>query len=300
MFGYVAQFVYEGDSPLAERRAAALTLDQGLLAELLGRAELRELLDPDVLAEVEAELQRTIPDRRARDAEGVADLLRLLGPLTLDEVTARSRDEAPVPDWLADLATARRVVPVRMAYGDAWAAVEDVARLRDGLGVPVPPGTPAVFTEPVDDPLSDLVGRYARTHGPFTADQVATRLGLGIAVVRHTLQRLEAQGRVLVGRVPAGGGRRGVVRRRGAAPAPAPFARQAAPRDRAGGAGDARAVHRWPGTRLRRTARGLRGADGRPAHGRAAGRLPRCRPAGWSPWCSRRGCATTSRPCSTS
>lgn len=207
MFGYVAQFVYEGDSPLAERRAAALTLDQGLLAELLGRAELRELLDPDVLAEVEAELQRTIPDRRARDAEGVADLLRLLGPLTLDEVTARSRDEAPVSEWLADLAAARRVVAVRTAYGDAWAAVEDVARLRDGLGVPVPPGTPAVFTEPVDDPLSDLVGRYARTHGPFTADQVATRLGLGIAVVRHTLQRLEAQGRVLSGEFrPVGAG----------------------------------------------------------------------------------------------
>ena len=81
LFGYVAQFIYEGDSPIAERRAAALSLDQGLLAELLGRAELRELLDPDVLAEVEAELQRLAPDRRARDAEGVADLLRMLGPL---------------------------------------------------------------------------------------------------------------------------------------------------------------------------------------------------------------------------
>lgn len=207
MFGYVAQFVYEGDSPLAERRAAALTLDQGLLAELLGRAELRELLDPDVLAEVEAELQRTIPERQARDAEGVADLLRLLGPLSLAEVTARSRDEAPVADWLAGLVAARRAVPVRMPYGDAWTAVEDVARLRDGLGVPVPPGTPAAFAEPVEDPLADLVGRYARTHGPFTADQVATRLGLGIAVVRHTLQRLEAHGRVLSGEFrPVGSG----------------------------------------------------------------------------------------------
>ncbi|MCR1783172.1 ATP-dependent helicase [Nocardioides carbamazepini] len=199
MFGYVAQFVYEGDSPLAERRAAALTLDQGLLAELLGRAELRELLDPDVLAEVEAELQRTTPERRARDAEGLADLLRLLGPLSAAEVAARARDDAPVTDWLADLVAARRVVEVRMPHGDAWAVVEDVARLRDGLGVPAPPGTPAAFTEPVDDPLADLVGRYARTHGPFTVDQVATRLGLGVAVVRHTLQRLEAQGRVLSG-----------------------------------------------------------------------------------------------------
>ncbi|TWG95862.1 ATP-dependent Lhr-like helicase [Nocardioides sp. J9] len=207
MFGYVAQFVYEGDSPLAERRAAALTLDQGLLAELLGRAELRELLDPDVLAEVEAELQRTIPDRRARDAEGVADLLRLLGPLTVAEVTARSSEGAAVEEWLADLQTARRAVPVRMAYGEAWAAVEDVGRLRDGLGVPVPPGTPAAFAEPVEDPLSDLVGRYARTHGPFTVEQVATRLGLGAAVVRHTLQRLEGQGRVLSGEFrPVGAG----------------------------------------------------------------------------------------------
>ncbi|KRB73013.1 DEAD/DEAH box helicase [Nocardioides sp. Root190] len=207
MFGYVAQFVYEGDSPLAERRAAALTLDQGLLAELLGRAELRELLDPDVLAEVEAELQRTVPERRARDAEGVADLLRLLGPLSVAEVVARSRDDAPVPDWLADLRASRRVVPVRTAQGEAWAAVEDVARLRDGLGVPVPPGTPVTFTEPVEDPLADLIGRYARTHGPFTADQVATRLGLGIAVVRHTLQRLEARGRVLSGEFrPVGAG----------------------------------------------------------------------------------------------
>ncbi len=207
MFGYVAQFVYEGDSPLAERRAAALTLDQGLLAELLGRAELRELLDPDVLAEVEAELQRTTPERRARDAEGLVDLLRLLGPLTVTEVAARARDDAPVTEWLADLVSSRRVVEVRMAYGDAWAVVEDVARLRDGLGVPAPPGTPAAFTEPVDDPLADLVGRYARTHGPFTVEQVAARLGLGVAVVRHTLQRLEAQGRVLSGEFrPVGAG----------------------------------------------------------------------------------------------
>ncbi|HWJ82781.1 MAG TPA: ATP-dependent helicase [Nocardioides sp.] len=205
LFGYVAQFVYEGDSPLAERRAAALTLDQGLLAELLGRAELRELLDPDVLAEVEAELQRTVADRRARDAEALVDLLRLLGPLTRAEIAERSVEGADVDGWLAALD--RRVVPVRMAYGDAHAVVEDVARLRDGLGVPVPPGTPATFLEPVADPLADLVGRYARTHGPFTVTDVATRLGLGTAVVRHTLQRLEGQGRVLTGEFrPTGAG----------------------------------------------------------------------------------------------
>ncbi|GAA4120114.1 ATP-dependent helicase [Nocardioides fonticola] len=199
LFGYVAQFLYEGDSPLAERRAAALSLDQGLLAELLGRAELRELLDPEVLAEIEAELQRTAADRRARDAEGAADLLRLLGPLTALEVAERSVEGADVGSWLEGLAAARRAVLVRLAGEERWAAVEDVGRLRDGLGVPVPPGTPDAFTEPVDDPLGDLVSRYARTHGPFTADDVAARLGLGTAVVRHTLQRLAATGRLLDG-----------------------------------------------------------------------------------------------------
>ncbi|GAA1150262.1 ATP-dependent helicase [Nocardioides aquiterrae] len=205
LFGYVAQFMYEGDSPIAERRAAALSLDQGLLAELLGRAELRELLDPDVLAEVEAELQRTTPDRRARDAEGVADLLRLLGPLSTAEVTERSTQDAT--EWLRALADSRRAVEVRMAGEERWAAVEDVGRLRDGLGVPVPPGTPDAFTDPVDDPLADLVARYARTHGPFTVEQVAERLGLGAAVVRLTLQRLAAHGRVLDGEFrPSGTG----------------------------------------------------------------------------------------------
>ncbi|WP_121250908.1 ATP-dependent helicase [Nocardioides ferulae] len=207
LFGYVAQFMYEGDSPIAERRAAALSLDQGLLAELLGRAELRELLDPDVLAEVEAELQRLATDRRARDAEGVIDLLRLLGPLSTVEVERRCVPEAEPLTWLTELARDRRVVEIRMADDERWAVVEDAGRLRDGLGVPVPPGTPDAFAEPVEDPLGDLVSRYARTHGPFTVEQVASRLGLGAAVVRHTLQRLAGQGRVLDGEFrPSGSG----------------------------------------------------------------------------------------------
>ena len=209
LFGYVAQFVYEGDSPIAERRAAALSLDQGLLAELLGRAELRELLDPDVLAELEAELQRLAPDRRARDAEGLADLLRLLGPLSTAEIVARSVDGGDTDGWIAALADQRRLVEVRVAGEERWSAVEDVGRLRDGLGVPVPPGTPDVFAEPVDDPLGDLVARYARTHGPFTTDEVAARLGLGRRVVRA---HPAAAGRARAGarrRVPARrGGRR--------------------------------------------------------------------------------------------
>ena len=254
LFGYVAQFMYEGDSPIAERRAAALALDQGLLAELLGRAELRELLDPDVLAEVEAELQRLAPDRRARDAEGVADLLRLLGPL----IDRRGRRPAAVDGADVDRAGSAlpcadaAVVEVRMAGDERWAAIEDVGRLRDGLGVPVPPGTPDVFAEPVDDPLADLVARYARTHGPFTTDDVAARLGLGAAVVRHTLQRLAAQGRVLDGEFRPVRLRHRVVRRRGAAPAAPPLAGPAAPGDRAGRAGVARPVPGRVAARRRR------------------------------------------------
>ncbi len=207
LFGYVAAFMYEGDSPIAERRAAALTLDQGLLAELLGRAELRELLDPEVLAEVESELQRLAEDRRVRDSEGIADLLRLLGPLSTEEVQARCTTPGQVTDWISLLVDARRVVPVLMSGHERWAVVEDVARLRDGLGVPVPPGVPAAFTEPVEDPLADLVGRYARTHGPFLASEVAQRLGLGVAVCQQTLARLAAQGRVLEGEFrPQGAG----------------------------------------------------------------------------------------------
>ncbi|WP_323794118.1 DNA glycosylase AlkZ-like family protein, partial [Nocardioides sp.] len=207
LFGYVAQFVYEGDSPIAERRAAALSLDQGLLAELLGRAELRELLDPDVLAEVEDELQRLAPKRQARSAEGVVDLVRLIGPLSDAEVRERTTGDVDVDAALAELTAARRLVSVRMAGVERWAVVEDVGRLRDGLGVPVPPGTPEVFGESVDDPLADLVARFARSHGPFTTAQVADRLGLGAAVARHTLQRLSGQGRVLDGEFrPAGSG----------------------------------------------------------------------------------------------
>ena len=197
LFGYVAAFMYEGDSPIAERRAAALTLDQGLLAELLGRAELRELLDVDVLAEVEGELQRTAQSRRARDAEALVDVIRTIGPLSTDEL--RERSLIDVEDALVLLARARRVVEVRVAGTRRWAVVEDVGRLRDGLGVPVPPGTPEAFTDPVEDPLADLIGRHARSHGPFTTAEVADRLGLGVAVARATLLRLAAHGRVLEG-----------------------------------------------------------------------------------------------------
>ncbi|WP_327681120.1 ATP-dependent helicase [Kitasatospora sp. NBC_00458] len=195
LFGYVAQFLYEGDSPLAERRAAALSLDSRLLSELLGQAELRELLDPRVLAELEAELQRLTPERRIRDAEGVADTLRLLGPLGEAELTARGAE----PVWALELEAARRVIRVRIAGEHRWAAVEDAGRLRDALGTPLPVGVPEAFTEPVKDPLGDLLARHARTHGPFTAAEAAERFGLGAAVVTGTLHRLTSAGRLVQG-----------------------------------------------------------------------------------------------------
>ena len=201
LFGYVAQFLYEGDSPLAERRAAALSLDSRLLAELLGQAELRELLDADVLAELDSELQWLTEDRRIKDAEGVADLLRLLGPLTGAELAVRGAE----PDWAAELETARRAIRVRVAGEEHWAAVEDAGRLRDALGTALPVGVPVAFTEPVKDPLGDLVARYARTHGPFTTGEAATRFGLGAAVADGTLHRLAASGRVVQGEFRPGG-----------------------------------------------------------------------------------------------
>jgi ATP-dependent Lhr-like helicase len=227
LFGYVGAFMYEGDSPLAERRAAALSVDPALLGELLGTVEMRELLDPEVIAQFEREAQRLEPSRRARGFEGVADLLRTLGPLDAAEVAARLEPDGPesqtnsgadgVPGaqhavqgsdrlglgtaqaHLDALIAARRAIPVTIAGTPRVAAIEDAGRLRDALGAALPTGIPVAFLEPVADPLGDLVSRHARTHGPFTTDAVATRFGLGAAVARHTLQRLEQSGRVTSG-----------------------------------------------------------------------------------------------------
>jgi len=199
LFRYVRAFMYEGDAPLAERRAQALAVDSALLAELLGQAELRELLDPRVVEETERELQRLAPDRVCRDAEAVADMLRALGPLTEAEVADRSADPAQAPFWLATLAAQRRIIDVRIAGEQRWSAIEDAGRLRDALGVALPIGMPDAFTEPVPDPLRDLVLRYARTHGPFSAAGLARRYGLGIAVVTGALHRLASAGALAEG-----------------------------------------------------------------------------------------------------
>src|SRR5207344_589165 len=167
--------------------------------ELLGQDGLRELLDPAVIAETERDLQHLSASRRCRDLEGVADLLRTAGPLTADEVTERCAEPGAAHDWLGELSVARRIIAVRIAGQPMWAAIEDAGRLRDALGVPLPVGVPEAFTEPVADPLGDLIARYARTHGPFTADAVAGRYRLGVAVVTLTLRRLAASGRVVEG-----------------------------------------------------------------------------------------------------
>ncbi|MFW0790992.1 ATP-dependent helicase [Gordonia sp. CPCC 205333] len=199
LFGYVGAFMYADDAPLAERRAAALSLDTALLAQLLGRLDLRELLDPAVIADVEARLQRLTPQRRARDAEDVVDLLRWLGPLTTEQVDERYQGDVPVANVLAQLHTDGQLIMVNHARRAVWASIDDTARLRDGLGIPAPLGIPSAYTEAVADPLGDLVGRYARTRGPFTADAAANSLGLGVAVVIDTLTRLAGQRRVVEG-----------------------------------------------------------------------------------------------------
>jgi ATP-dependent Lhr-like helicase len=203
LFGYVGAFMYEGDSPLAERRAAALSVDPALLSELLGKVEMRELLDPEVIAQFEREAQRLDPDRRARGVEGVADLLRILGPLDAAEVAARLDPEtdalAEAHQHLATLVDDRRAIRVTIGGVSRVAGIEDAGRLRDALGAALPVGIPNAFLEPLADPLGDLVARYARTHAPFTTDAVAERLGVGIAVARLTLQRLESQGRLASG-----------------------------------------------------------------------------------------------------
>lgn len=197
LFSYIGGFMYDEDRPLAERRAAALSLDTNLLAELMGRVELRELLDPAVIDATERQLQHLAEERKARDAEGLADLFRLLGPLTAEEIAQRCA--GPGAAWLDELVSARRVVGTSYGQRSWWAAVEDVARLRDALGVPVPTGVPAAFTDAATDPLAELLSRYARTHGPFTTGEAAQRFGLGVRVAADTLSAMAARGQLVRG-----------------------------------------------------------------------------------------------------
>ncbi|MBX3125854.1 MAG: DEAD/DEAH box helicase [Polyangiaceae bacterium] len=198
LFGYVAHFMYEGDAPLAERRAQALALDPARLRELLGDPELRELLDPVVLDEVEREVGR-LTESALQGEDGLHDLLIALGPLALDEIALRAEQGAPVEEWVRTLRVDRRVFELTIAGERRIAAVEDASRLRDALGVVPPLGIPASLLEPVQAPLLDLVGRYSRTHGPFTLADVAAHFGLGVAPVREALGELVRRGRVVEG-----------------------------------------------------------------------------------------------------
>jgi ATP-dependent Lhr-like helicase len=247
LFDYVGAYMYEGDAPLAERRAQALTLDRDLLRELLGQEELRELLDPGALADVELGLQALADDRRATTADQLHDLLRRLGDLSALEVAARIEPEAARMEpeaariepeaapgrsapgrsaaddaagapgllaretasaWLAELEASRRAVVVRVAGEPRWIAIEDVARYRDGLGVQPPVGVPAAFLGATVAPLEGLLARWARTHGPFLAPEPAGRWGIPLGVVESALERLHEAGTVIRGEFRPGGAER--------------------------------------------------------------------------------------------
>ncbi len=199
LFSYVAAFVYEGDAPLAERRAQALTIDHAQLRELLGDAELRDILDPAAVESVEGSLQRLEPDRRVRGADALHDLFLAVGDLTAREVAARSEPTSAGALWLRELARDRRILRAQIASEARFLAAEDAARYRDALGIALPRGLAAAFLEPVQEPLLDLVSRYSRTHGPFTAEDVARRFGLAVTAVEGQLERLEATGKALSG-----------------------------------------------------------------------------------------------------
>jgi ATP-dependent Lhr-like helicase len=197
LFRWVSIYMYEYDAPLAERRAAALALDRDLLRELLGAEDLRELIDPGALADLELELQHLAEGRRARNADDVHDLLRRLGDLSADELRARSAADPSA--WLDALEGEGRALRLRVASEERLVAVEDAARYRDALGIALPKGVPTVFAEPVGAPLEGLVARYTRTHGPFVVRDVAVRLGATEERVASAIASLEAQSRVVRG-----------------------------------------------------------------------------------------------------
>ena len=204
LFSYVASFIYDGDAPLAERRAQALSVDAAQLRELLGEAEPRELLDPDAIATLERSLQR-LEGHRARRPDDLHDMLLAIGDLTEAEIRERSESPDEVPAWLRALSSERRVVQAAVGGEKRWIAAEDAGRYRDAVGAMPPQGLPDAFLSPVADPASDLLSRYARTHGPFRLDDAAERFGMPPATARLALERLADRGRVLEGDFLRGG-----------------------------------------------------------------------------------------------
>jgi len=211
LFDYIATYMYEGDAPLVDRRAQALTLDRDLLRDLLGAEELRELLDGDALTELELELQALSTDRQPRSADQLHDMLRRLGDLAESEIVARTPGEdeparmVTAAAWLRALAAEHRVVQVRIGREQRWIAAQDAGRYRDGLGVAPPPGTPAVFLDPVPEPLAGLLQRWGRAHGPFVRAGPAGRWGISALAVERALEGLLAAGTILRGEFRPGG-----------------------------------------------------------------------------------------------
>ncbi|MDO5508773.1 MAG: ATP-dependent helicase [Corynebacterium casei] len=187
LFNYTGAFMYEGDSPLAEKRAAALALDPALLAKLLGTVELRELLEPEIIAEVHAQLQRTDATRRAQTSEQVADMLRVIGPIPVVNVG----EHTDVPLQTLHQQLGRRIMEVRIGGRVHLAQAQDAALLRDGLGIPVPPGIPAQV-ETINDALDQLVSRWARTRGPFVLRELADAFSLSVSIAHTSLNGMDS------------------------------------------------------------------------------------------------------------
>jgi len=205
LFDYVATYMYEGDTPNAERRAAALALDRDLLRELLGQEELRELIDPEALDEVEAQLQHRTEAGRAGDRDALQQLLRNLGDLSAEECAERVAEGYSAASMLEKLVAERRVAAVRIGGEERYIAAEDAGLYRDALGVPPPPGLPDSFLEGPEDPLVTLIRRYARTHGPFTTARPAGRYGVDPT---PALRQLESSGALVRGELLPGGSER--------------------------------------------------------------------------------------------
>ncbi len=198
LFSYVAAFMYEGDAPLAERRAQALSLDQERLRELLGEVELRELLDEDAIRETEAALQH-LSGRKVRHADGLHDLLLVLGDLDEREIAGRTEDGLDARALVNELVAARRILRVSIAQEERLIAAEDAGRFRDAVGVVPPLGVPQAFLEPAPRALVELAARYARSHAPFEAERFASRYGLGRSTAQTALSVLLASGKLLAG-----------------------------------------------------------------------------------------------------
>src|SRR5699024_7412037 len=271
LFGYLAQFIYDADAPLAERRTAALALDQSLLAELLGSVSLRVLMDAQVITEVEQRLQGLSAERALRGAEQIADALRRLGPLTRDQLSARSSDGLDLEAELEQLHRARRIIAVRLAGTEHLAAVEDAGLLRDALGTALPPGIPDAHLGLVDRAVPQLLARWARSRGPFPAEAPVEAFGLAPGVARAALEQLTAERILAPGEFPPG--REGEEWAEAGVPGPLPGrgtggGLRPGPR---GGAGRPRAAHRRtdPGPGRVHTGprgRGVGGGRGAAAH----------------------------------